>query len=327
MKAAARIGLWAIAIVIALAAVIPALAEEATATPDAEETVGVDQIQQTPVPPATPVQPRTPNPGPGATAQGTRSPQPIASATASSTPTPVPTRTSSPTATSTPTPTPTLTPTATMTPTPPATPTQAKPTPQATGYFASVYQGSVTVQGMAGGLIRGRITDFQGGAVAFIQVTCASDNWATTVGAAADGTYACAGLPAGLYGVGLVGYASRPAERLYVVAGTIVSLDFVESARPDDKPEPTSVPRPTQVVGAAKDKSSAVVTMLTPERSPQAAGQGTPRAAVASATGTPGLGFGEGALPWDSWMSAFGLGAVAAGILVAGGVLIALTRR
>ena len=316
--------LWVVLVLAVLFASSPALGlHAASASPSAEqespEAVG---FAATAVPP-TPA--RTPAPGKPTVQNQNGTP----GAAASGSPTGTATRTPSPTQTATPTATPTQTPTPTLTPTPPATPTQSRPTPAATGYFSSVYQGSISAPGMPTGLIRGRVTDFQHGPVPFIQVTCAGPAGAVSVAAGADGSYACAGLAPGLYGVGLVGYAGRPAENLYIAPGTVISLDFVESVRPDDKGEPTARPAPTaRATVSAPDKGSVQVTLVTPERPPQGSPTATPRT---TATATPAAGgggiLGDGSIPWQSWLDAFSLGAIAALIIVVGGVLIAQTRR
>ncbi len=270
-----------------------------------------------PTPIATKVKPTaTSTPLPTSTSLPTLAP------TNTKTRTPTPTKTRTPTVT--PTPTNTATPTITPTPTPlPPTPTQAHVDPQPTGYFVGVYLGRVDAPGLDGGLIRGQVLDYSGAGVSAVQVALSGEGKATTTITAPDGSFAFAGLNAGVYGLSLPGFPSAPADGLSLLAGTIVNVNFQESARPGTSSTP-SVPdgSPTAVVPLASP--GVVVVLLTP----QGPSLGGPATATPSAQATferPVADYNQ--VDTSGWLQAFVMGLALTGGLSLLGVLVWSVKR
>jgi len=198
----------------------------------------------------------------------TSTPLPTLSALPPTSP-PTRTRTATPTRTRTPTvtPTPTITPTPTLTPTPtplPPTPTQARVDAQPSGYFVGVYLGRVDAPGLDGGLIRGRVLDYSGAGVGTVQVALSGEGKAATSTTAPDGSFAFAALRPGVYGLSLPGFPSAPADGLPLLPGSIVNVDFVESARPGTSPA-FGATRGTATAVVPRPSAGVVVVVLTPQ--------------------------------------------------------------
>jgi hypothetical protein len=221
--------------------------------------------------------------------------------------------------------TPTVTPTPSITPLPP-TPTAARPTPLPSGYFVSVYQGQIQAPGLDKGLIRGRVVDFRGAGIASFPITCTTSGVAYSTATGADGSYAIGGLKSGIYSIAITGYPHTPAEGIYLPPGRVISVDFVEAARPGASPAagPTAT---TASAGAEeatpRSKPGVVIVVLTPEGGAPA-GSARPTATTAP---TPEPQAAELPLPSGSWLEAFLIGMAASyGIAVLGLVVAGLRR-
>ena len=233
----------------------------------------------------------------------------------------------SPTGTPTVTPSPSPTPTATPTATPlPPTPTVARPTPQPSGYFVSVYRGQIEAPGLGSSLIRGRVVDYQGFGIASFPVAVTTSGVSYSTAAGPDGSYAIGGLKPGIYSVTTPGYSGIPAEGVFVPASTVVSVDFVEAARPgtvaeaEPTPEPESARlgevsirgRPSIVIVVLTPEGGAVTDAIRPTPTP------TPKPTAESSWALP---------PLDSWAQAFLIGMGASYALAILGLVVAGLRR
>jgi len=241
-------------------------------------------------------------------------------------PTSTPLASPSPKPINTPTPTVTPTPTITKTPSPsptatqiPPSPTVAHPTPEATGFFNSVFQSQQAAPGLESGLIRGRVLDFQGSGIAQVPIVCRTGTQVFTTATTIDGGYAIGGLKPGVYSVALSGFPNTPAEGIYLATSSILNVDFIESARPGT-PGPGAGATPIDSA-SVRGQAAVVVVVLTPEGAvvgvldrPAA----TPRATSEADSGR---------LPWQNWSLSFagGAGVVLSVCVLA--VLIALVRH
>jgi hypothetical protein len=220
----------------------------------------------------------------------------------------------------------TSTPTITPTPTPlPPTPTQARVDPQPSGYFVGVYLGRVAAPGLGDGLIRGRVLDFSGAGVGNVQVALSGEGRAATVTTAPDGSYAFAGLKGGVYGLSLPGFPCAPADGLGLLAGSIVNVDFIESARPGSSPfSPSSLPVGTATLVVARPSAGVVVVLLTPAGA-VAGLRGTETPSVRPTIERPNIDRGDsGAL---GWLQAFVMGLALTGGLSLVGVIVWSVKR
>lgn len=195
--------------------------------------------------------------------------------------------------------------------------------PQPSGYFVGVYLGRVDAPGLGEGLVRGRVLDYSGAGVSNVQVALAGEGKASNSTTAPDGSFAFAGLAPGVYGLSLPGFPSSPANGLPLLPGTIVNVDFEESARPGTSLSLTPTGgTPTTAVPISSP--GVVITVLTP--------QGVPIGA--RATDTPSAiptierpVTDQVAADSRDWLQAFVMGLALTGGLSLIGVLVWSVKR
>jgi hypothetical protein len=186
-------------------------------------------------------------------------------------------------------------------------------TPAPTGYFVPSYLGQNAAPGLESGVIRGRVLDYRGFGIPNVSVSLAGNNVSLKTSAGADGGFAFGGLKPAVYNLTLAGYPADAASGIFVTAGQLVTVDFVEAEKPGSQTStPTAAGMGTPGSdGATKNGSSVVVVVLTPE------GGG----AAERPTSTPRPTVSAGALDvmphFDNPLQSFGVGIVGSCVLVA----------